>query len=119
MVSGRPSRRRSRCRSVAASSALRNSAFSARSLRASLTSLVMKTPNAIRSESVVRLWNTHSSSAPSGKNWNIAHMLEIDGEGNDFHRPLSFALVEAAAREFGHIKLDRLVETVDAVVHPG
>ena len=32
----------------------------------------------------------------------VADMLEIDGEGNDFHRPLSLALVEAAARQLGH-----------------
>jgi len=95
----------------------------------------MKTPNAIRSESAVRLWNAESSSAPSGENWNrrfiflvasslrffvddIADVLQIDGEGNNLHRPLPFALVEAAAREFCHIKLDRLVETVDRIVHP-
>src|SRR5713226_7755799 len=48
----------------------------------------------------------------------VAHMLEIDGKGDDLHRPLSLALVEAAARQFGHIKLDRLVETVHGIVHP-
>ena len=68
IVSGRPSRRRSRCRSVAASSSLRSALFSASSLRASLTSPDMNTPKAIRSESVVRLWKAESSSAPSGEN---------------------------------------------------
>src|SRR5450759_3135326 len=28
----------------------------------------------------------------------IAHVLEIDGEGNDLHRPLSLALVDTSAR---------------------
>src|SRR6202047_4258543 len=43
----------------------------------------------------------------------IAHVLKIDGEGNDLHRPPSLAFIETSARKFGHIKLDRLVETVD------
>jgi len=44
-------------------------------------------------------------------------VLQIDGEGNDFHRPLSLALVQAAAGQFGQIEFDGLVEAVDAVVH--
>ena len=47
----------------------------------------------------------------------IADMLEVDGEGDDLHRPLSLALVEAAAGELCDIELDRLIEAVDAVVH--
>ena len=47
---------------------VRNSAFSASSLRASLTSPDMKTPKAIRRESIVRLWKAESSSAPSVEN---------------------------------------------------
>ena len=48
----------------------------------------------------------------------VADMFEVDGKGNDLHRPLSLALVEAAAGQLGDIELDRLVEAVDAVVHP-
>ena len=135
MVSGRPSRRRSRCRSVAASSVLRSGAFSASSLRASLTSPDMKTPNAIRSESIVRLWNADSSSAPSGENWKrrliflVASSLRFLSMMSPICSRLmaketisiarcALALVEAAAGQLGHIELDRLVETVDAVVHP-
>ena len=82
----------------------------------------------------MRLWKADSSSAPSAENWNrrliflvasslrvlvddVADMLEVDGEGDDLHRPLSLALVETAAGEFGDVELDRLVKAVDAVVH--
>ncbi len=83
---------------------------------------------------MVRLWKAESSSAPSGRKLepaldllgrefaqilvdDVADMLEVDGEGDDLHRPLSLALVETAAGQFCDIELDRLVEAVDAVVH--
>ena len=44
-------------------------------------------------------------------------MFEVDGERDDFHRPLPLALVETATGEFRDIELDRLVKAVDAVVH--
>ena len=34
---------------------------------------------------------------------NIADVLEVDSEGNNFHRPMAFALIKAAARELCHI----------------
>ncbi len=36
----------------------------------------------------------------------VADMLEVDGEGDDLHRPLSLTLVETAAGELGDIELD-------------
>ena len=44
-------------------------------------------------------------------------MLQIDGEGDDLHRPLALAFVQAAAGELGEVELDRLVQTVNRVVH--
>ena len=47
----------------------------------------------------------------------VADVLEVDGEGDDLHGAVALALVEAAARQLGHVELDGLVELVDDVVH--
>ena len=49
----------------------------------------------------------------------VADMFEVDGEGDDLHRAPSFALVEAAPHQLGHVEFDGLVETVDEIVHLG
>ena len=47
----------------------------------------------------------------------VADVLEIDREGNDFHCAIAVAIIQAVAGHSRDVELHRLIEAVDGVVH--
>ena len=48
---------------------------------------------------------------------NVAHLLHVDGEGNDVGPAAAFAFLERLAADLRQIKLDRGVQVIDDIVH--
>jgi hypothetical protein len=48
----------------------------------------------------------------------VARVLQVDREGDDLHGAAALAVIKAAARKLGDVKLDRFVQPIDGVVHP-